>query len=316
MPAVQIWKPLGRILAAPLGLPWAATHASYPTALPLRERVRIYFSPRNGGGRSHLAALDVVLDGDRFEILSDIAGPLLSPGERGAFDADGVTVSCVIPDGGRLLAYYLGWTRGISVPFANFIGLAAAPDENGPFERLSAVPVVGRSEANPLTVGYPWVERTDREWRMWFGSHLAWGREGLEMEHVIKQAVSADGVVWRQDPAIVVGLDRTREHAEFALSRPTVLPADGRRLMWYARRSPDYSIGFCSQGDDAVWHRADRLVSFLDGDADWTGGSRAYPCVFEHRGAFYMLYNGAGYGRTGFGIARLVNPEALAGLDA
>jgi hypothetical protein len=30
-----------------------------------------------------------------------------------------------------------------------------------------------------------------------------------------------------------------------------------------------------------------------------------YPCVFEHRGSKYMLYNGNGYGRTGFGIAVL-----------
>jgi hypothetical protein len=27
--------------------------------------------------------------------------------------------------------------------------------------------------------------------------------------------------------------------------------------------------------------------------------------VFEHDGALYMLYNGNGYGRTGFGIAVL-----------
>jgi hypothetical protein len=30
-----------------------------------------------------------------------------------------------------------------------------------------------------------------------------------------------------------------------------------------------------------------------------------YPWVFRHEGATYMLYNGNGYGRTGFGIAVL-----------
>jgi len=30
-----------------------------------------------------------------------------------------------------------------------------------------------------------------------------------------------------------------------------------------------------------------------------------YPYVFDHAGSRYMLYNGNGYGRTGFGIAIL-----------
>jgi len=30
-----------------------------------------------------------------------------------------------------------------------------------------------------------------------------------------------------------------------------------------------------------------------------------YPFVFDHKGGRYMLYNGNGYGRTGFGIAVL-----------
>jgi hypothetical protein len=28
-----------------------------------------------------------------------------------------------------------------------------------------------------------------------------------------------------------------------------------------------------------------------------------YPCVFDHFGTRYMLYNGNGYGATGFGLA-------------
>lgn len=30
-----------------------------------------------------------------------------------------------------------------------------------------------------------------------------------------------------------------------------------------------------------------------------------YPFLFEHDGTLYMLYNGNGYGRTGFGLAAL-----------
>jgi hypothetical protein len=30
-----------------------------------------------------------------------------------------------------------------------------------------------------------------------------------------------------------------------------------------------------------------------------------YPCVFDHGGDRFLLYNGNAYGRTGFGLARL-----------
>ena len=38
---------------------------------------------------------------------------------------------------------------------------------------------------------------------------------------------------------------------------------------------------------------------------DWESDSITYPAVFDHGGQRYMLYNGNGYGRTGFGIAIL-----------
>jgi hypothetical protein len=30
-----------------------------------------------------------------------------------------------------------------------------------------------------------------------------------------------------------------------------------------------------------------------------------YPCVFEHHGQWFMLYNGNGYGASGIGLAVL-----------
>jgi hypothetical protein len=38
---------------------------------------------------------------------------------------------------------------------------------------------------------------------------------------------------------------------------------------------------------------------------DWDSEMICYPFVFDHAGRRYMLYNGNGYGKTGFGIAVL-----------
>lgn len=316
-PAAQVWRPLGQVLGAPLAVDWAASHASYPTAVPLEGgRVRVYFSPRDAGGRSCLASIELSIQGSSWQIIEPARGPLLQAGSRGAFDADGVTVGCVVPQPGRWLAYYLGWTLGLRVPFTNFIGLAVSHDEGRSFVRHSIAPVVGRSEANPYSLGYPWVLKEGAQWTMWFGTHLEWGKEGLEMQHVVKSANSRDGLAWLSSPDVEVGLAGSLDPREFAVSRPCVVPWGQGRLMWYAKRHPGYRLGFAYAGPDGVWRRHDDCVTFAGEPAAWEASERTYPCVFRVGDDWYMLYNGDGYGRTGFGLARLENPQALPAIPA
>src|SRR5687767_10654507 len=107
----NVWHPLGRVFSATASAPWCVSHESNPTALSLAGgNVRVFFSTRDASNRSSAASVDVAIDGDRFELLGAPRGPLLTPGARGSFDADGVTVSSVITHEGRLFAFYLGWT--------------------------------------------------------------------------------------------------------------------------------------------------------------------------------------------------------------
>ncbi|WP_454021092.1 hypothetical protein [Azospirillum sp. Marseille-Q6669] len=300
----NVWRPLGQVQAAPGIAPWGMSHASYPTVLPLDgERVRVFFSTRDAQQRSSIAALDLGLEGDRFEVLGAPRGPLLSPGPRGAFDADGVTVGCVLRHDGRTYVFYLGWTVLQRVPFTNFIGLAVGEDD-GALIRVSPVPIVGRSRENPFTLGYPWVIRDGIGWRMWFGSHLAWGDTGLQMTHVIKEARSVDLTTWTPGDRTVIDIAGADDPDEFAVSRPSVIrEPDGSLSMWYARRRPDYALGFARSADGATWKRDDAAIRFQGAPEPWESRERTYPCVFDHAGHRYMLYNGNGYGREGFGLA-------------
>jgi hypothetical protein len=302
----QIWRRLERIYEPrPLG-DWCASHAAYPTPL-IGEGgvVRVFFSVRDKSNRSHLASVDFVIDDTGARAVSAVRGPLLSPGPRGAFDSDGVTVTCLVSGGNALYAFYLGWSRGYSVPFTNFIGVAIADPDGKKFERHFMAPVVGRSEADPFTVGYPWVLRDGDNWRMWYGSHQAWGPQGLEMFHVLKTASSRDGFRWVPDSKVALPLAGESDPAEFAVSRPCVLRNRTGFAMWYARRNPSYQIGFAFSNDGEAWTRTDDAVVFSGQRGFWESREQTYPCVFEHCGRQYMLYNGDGYGKTGFGLAIL-----------
>lgn len=76
--------------------------------------------------------------------------------------------------------------------------------------------------------------------------------------------------------------------------------------MWYSFRSGSgspYRIGYASSCDGEHWLR-DESDSGIDvSDSGWDSEMICYPFVFKHKNNYYMLYNGNGYGRTGFGMA-------------
>lgn len=302
--AGQSWRRLGHVFVPDGAIPWMASHATYPTPLVLPGgEVRVFFSPRDATKRSSISSLDLAIRGGSWAIVRRPQAPLLEPGSRGAFDDSGVTVGAVVPYGEQIFVYYVGWCLGTTVPFRNFIGLAFGETFDAPLYRASVAPVIDRSPDNPFSLSYPWVLRTDGKWRMWFGSTLAWGPQGGEMYHTIKSASSEDGVRWRALPDVAVPLQTATP--EYALSRPCVIHEGGRWKMWYSRKSPDYRLGYAESDDGEMWARADDAVELVGPVGAWESESTEYTAVFDHAGERYMLYNGNGFGRTGFGLAIL-----------
>lgn len=298
------WKRLGRVYEPrPLG-DWGVSHASYPVPLVLGDDlVRVFFSVRDKDNRAHAASVDFHIDGENVTQASEVRGPLFAPGPRGGFDCDGVTIGCVVPHDGKLLAYYLGWTLTKTVPFTNFIGVAVGDAEGNHFERIRKAPIIGRSEQDPFSVGYPFVMKDGPRWRMWYGTHTEWGATGLEMTHVIREATSPDGINWTPSDEVCIDVPGGEE---FAVSRPWIIDGTttGRR-MFYARRFPKYRLGSAVSSDGNTWTRDDGAFPFVGDEQEWEAGEQTYPSFFELNGRTYMLYNGAGYGRSGFGLAIL-----------
>ncbi len=120
------------------------------------------------------------------------------------------------------------------------------------------------------------------------------------MSHAIRGARSADGITWRRDMRLSV----PPEGNEIATVRPAVLEREGGGFeMWFAHRTEDgpYALGRARSDDGRRWCRAPPgLEAAPEG---WEGGAVTYPAVFEQAGRRWLLYNGAGYGAAGFGLA-------------
>lgn len=277
------------------------SHAANCVAWPLDGSLyRIYFTTRDAQNRGSIGWVEIDLR-NPLEVLKVCDHPVLTPGPVGAFDDSGASLSCMLRDGDSILLYYLGWNLGVTVPWRNSIGLAISKDGLS-FERVSPAPVFDRNEVDPFSMSYPFVMKDGDAWRMWYGSNLRWGSEQRDMDHVIKYATGTSPSTWKPSGAICIGIENP---SEYAFSRPNVLREGDTWRMWYSYRGDAYRIGYAESRDGITWHRRDDEAGITVSPGEWDAQSVEYPWVFDHGGERYMLYNGDGYGRTGFGIAIL-----------
>ena len=76
--------------------------------------------------------------------------------------------------------------------------------------------------------------------------------------------------------------------------------------MWFSYRSgtgQKYRIGYAVSIDGAIWKLALDDAGIDVSLTGWDSEMIEYPFVFDHKNDRYMLYNGNGYGKTGFGLA-------------
>jgi hypothetical protein len=199
--------------------------------------------------------------------------------------------------------YYLGWNLGVTVPWRNSIGMAISRDGGLTFERYSPAPVMDRCHADPFSISYPWVlQRSEHDWLAWYGSNLSWGtgQKQEEMAHLLKVASSPDGIHWNRDGRVALPF---KDSSEYAMSKPTVLRDGDLYRMWYSFRGQAYRIGYAESADGLDWVRKDDLAGITVSESGWDSETVEYPCVFDALGARWMIYNGNGYGLTGFGLA-------------
>jgi hypothetical protein len=295
------WRKLGKVFEAGGERYWMQTHAAVPVAEHVEGDIfRIYFSSRDLQGRSHTGF--VVVDINHPETVLDIsATPVLVPGDLGEFDDSGAMATWLVKTDAGSFMYYIGWNLGVTVPFRNSIGLAVAGNGTE-YERYARGPILDRSLDEPHFCASCCVIAESGVWRMWYLSCTGWSLHGGKPRHHyhIKYAESDDGIHWRRGGRVAIDF---RNGEEYAISRPSVLHDTSGWKMWYSHRGHSYRIGYAESDDGRSWRRRDDRAGIGVSVSGWDSEMMEYPFVFDHRGQRFMLYNGNGYGQTGFGLA-------------
>lgn len=300
------WTKLGLLYCPPeTGRhPKLLSHAANPLAVLMDGDVyRIFYSGRDAGNRSSIGAVD--MDIVKRKVIQEHKKPFFEHGSHDSFFADGVSIGNCYEVNGKRYMLFMGWQTPQGQHWRGDIGrLVVKPDLT--LESDSDVPFLSSDATDPISLSYPWViKNEDGGFGMWYGSTSTWNAGNGEMLHVLNYASSADGHHWhRQGLAIPYDLGTAQ-----AFSRPTVArDVRGGYEMWFSYRSgagEKYRVGYAVSKDGKAWELALNKVGITVSAEGWDSEMIEYPFVFDHQGQRYMLYNGNGYGKTGFGLAVL-----------
>jgi len=298
------WIKKGQIYSPQNEYGWMGTYATLPIAEHLAgDRYRIYFSGRDIDMRAHVGYVDIDMKSPR-KILTVSKKSIFTPGPPGTFENAGVYFSWITQWNFQKYLYYIGWNQGVDVPFKIAIGLALGDDTKKTFKRYSSGPIIDRGPHDPGFSATCCVLPEKNKLKMWYVSCTGWDNvEGkLRHNYHIKYAESKDGINWNREGIVCIDF---KSKDEYAIARPCVVKEDGVYKMWYCYRGDYYRIGYAESSDGRKWTRKDDRYSLDVSKNGWDSEMVAYPYVFDHKGTRYMLYNGNGYGKTGFGYAIL-----------
>jgi hypothetical protein len=223
----------------------------------------------------------------------------------------------VVDEGAVRYLYYIGWNVRNTVPYHNAVGLAISEDGGETYRRLFEGPVMDRTAEEPYFCGTTCVRVEDGIWRNWYLSCTGWNQVGdrAEPRYHLKYAQSRDGIHWRRDGQVAIDY---ADDAEGGIVRASVHRRGSLWRMWYSYRrqsgyrtdaGSSYRIGYAESGDGLSWRRMDDRAGIAPAASGWDSFMIAYPEVFEVRGRPYMLYNGNGFGASGFGYAEAAKGE-------
>lgn len=292
------WKKLGKIFHAD-------NYAQTPTPMVMDDRVRVYFAARDGENKSFIAHVDLDVD-DPTKVIGFADATVLPRGPIGSFDADGQMPSFAMRSGQSVNLYYSGWSALASGGYQNSIGVALSNDGGKTFRRGFDGPIMDRTNLEAYLAVTPCLSA---DGGMFYISGIRWEEINGKPEPIygICQATSRDGFRWERNGKLVI----PQAHALECFSRPWVMKGNVDRHLWYCYRSAvdyrdgpgAYRIGYAVSKNGRDFVRQDSEAG-IDVSADgWDSKMIAYPAVFEAKGKLYMLYNGSGFGRYGFGLA-------------
>jgi len=304
------WTKLGRIFVPDGSIWWQKQYAFPPTPL-LRtaddgtEILRLYCAFRDDAGVGRLGWVDVD-PADPARVVGVSPEPILTDGEPGTFDENGLLPTRVMCVGEEIWCYYVGYQLGYKVRYYQFAGLAISRDGGETFTRWRRTPILERSDSELTNRTSTFVMQDEGVFKMWYvgGSEWVWVNGKYMPRYELKYVESPDGKHFPDSGATAIPL----EDGEYALGRPWIVEHDGRMKLILSSRTEakGYRLTYAESFDRGrSWLRNDDEIGIDVSPEGWDSTGIQYGSIFEYQGRVYLFYNGNNCGETGFGHAIL-----------
>lgn len=300
----HIFKPVGQYF-------WNYSHAQVPLPyLHPNGTLRIFYATRDENSCSCTSFIDVnPLKPE--EIIYTHNKPVLSKGKRGLFDDSGTMPSCLVSYNEKLFLYYTAWNVNKSTSYRLSIGIAVSTDHGMSFRKIFNGPILDRDVNDSIWVGQPWVIIENGIWRMWYlsCSKIEVINNHPEPFYNIKYAESKDGLSWTRSNIVCIDFDFI--NGIDAIGRPCVFKESGKYKMFYSIRNANgyrtdklaaYKIAYSESVDGLSWQRKQFLFQ-SETAIPWAQKMQEYASFYSFKGNRFLLFNGDGFGYTGFGYA-------------
>ena len=303
------WEKKGLIYYPHGEYDWMLDRAMVPVCeLVSANLLRIYFSVRDKNGRSTPIYIETNPEYPE-KIIRINEKPILTFGNPGSFDDNGITSSSIVRVENRRYLYYIGWNPKVTVSYHLSIGLAISDDDQ-PFKKFSAGPILDRAIDEPYFNTAPCVMLDDGIWKMWYVSCTGWKMIDNRNEPVynIKYSVSKDGIKWERTGIVAIDNDSFAE----AIGKPFVYKESDVFRMIYSYRSSinyrtnpatSYRLGYAESLDGIKWERLDDRIGIGLSSSGWDSLMMEYASSYVFNEKRYLVYNGNGFGESGFGYA-------------
>jgi hypothetical protein len=290
------------VFAAP-GTGLLQSHAMLPTPLVMHDRIRVFFAACDEALRGRVFRVDLDLDDPRRVVHFEPA-PVLDPGPRGHFDADGVNPSQIVERNGKILLYYIGWERlTASVPYRLFAGLATSGDAGATFQKAGTGQILYPADTEPFFRTAPFVYRGPDGWNMLYigGGEFFDNAAGKRLPtYHLCSTHSDDGYHW-DEPSNPPLLSPARDQGQIGFGRPVLWNDAGQTCLLVSLRTEGgYSLSSVRETEGSVSWTAPLQVPA----GDWESEMTCFGAPCRAGDWEYLFYNGNRFGATGFGVAR------------
>jgi hypothetical protein len=307
------WRKLGLVYGPDGSEGWAQSHAMVPTPFRLTDRViRVFITCCDAQGIGRPGYVDVLAT-EPTRVVNRSTQPLLDIGQPGAFDENGVMVCSVVESRpGTLHMYYVGFELGTKIRYRLLTGLAVSTDGGRSFQRQSRAPVLERSDAELYFRGGPWCLSEHGTFRLWYVAGSEWTQVAGKTMPVydIRYVESHDGISWPTQGEVQVSITEADEHG---FGRPCVIPrtGGGYRMFYSVRRRSlhAYRLGYAESVDGRAWQRLDDVLQLDVSPGSFDSEAIMYAAPIEVDGRLLVFYNGNEFGKQGFAVAVLEDPN-------